>query len=142
MATFAEYWDGVLGANMDAADVVREFRLTDSSRQAVCCWLGGAESDARAAGADISVTPAERERVVDALVKAVEESLPDCPVLVETMPDQHRDSHRAAGNWGRYPDNGAERSILYRAEAEALCDGDEYDHIVRPATQRDIDRYL
>ena len=35
-------------------------------------------------------------------------------VTVETMPDHLRESHRAAGNWGRYPGNGAIRSQVMR----------------------------
>lgn len=54
-------------------------------------------------------------------------------VLVETMPDHLCDSHRAAGNWGRYPANGAERSVMTRHEAEEVVADDEdgYAHIVR-----------
>lgn len=62
-------------------------------------------------------------------------------VLVERMPEWMRGSHRAAGNWGLYPANGAERCIMTRAEAEALVNGDEYDHIVRDATERDAAHY-
>jgi len=52
--------------------------------------------------------------------------------LVETMPDCHRESHRAAGNWGCYPVNGAERHWRCIADAAAIVadDPDEYDHIV------------
>lgn len=59
--------------------------------------------------------------------------------LIETMPDHLRASHRAARNWGTYPANGAERSIVGEAE---LPDGsDEYDHVVRVATAKDEERY-
>jgi hypothetical protein len=53
-------------------------------------------------------------------------------VVIETMPAQHRDSHKAAGNWGFYPHNGAIRKRLGRDEAEEICsaDPDGYDHIV------------
>lgn len=53
-------------------------------------------------------------------------------VTVETMPDHLRGSHRAAGNWGTYPMNGAERSVVSRPEADAIVEADEdgYDHIV------------
>lgn len=37
-------------------------------------------------------------------------------VLVEHMPDCWRASHRAAGNWGSYPHNGAERYLTHRGE--------------------------
>ena len=53
-------------------------------------------------------------------------------VELETMPDCHRGSHRAAGNWGRYPVNGAERQMVTREEAEEViaADPDGYAHIV------------
>lgn len=51
-------------------------------------------------------------------------------VTVEIMPEQHRGSHRACGNWGVYPHNGATRERMTRVEAEELCEGDEYNHIV------------
>ena len=59
--------------------------------------------------------------------------------LIETMPEHLRDSHRAAGNWGDYPHNGAERSIV--DESELPDEDDEYDHVVREATAKDIERY-
>lgn len=65
----------------------------------------------------------------------------DDAVIVETMPEQHRGSHRAAGNWGSYPHNGAQRSIMSRGDAEELCDGDEYNHIVRDADADDLANY-
>lgn len=52
--------------------------------------------------------------------------------VVETMPDQHRGSHRAAGNWGTYPSNGAERHWYPHEEAEGvLMDQDGYNHEVK-----------
>jgi hypothetical protein len=53
-------------------------------------------------------------------------------VIVETMPDHLRAAHRAAGNWGQYPANGAQRSQVPRDEAEEIveADADGYDHIV------------
>lgn len=74
------------------------------------------------------------------------------PVVVERMPDHLRGSHRAAGNWGRYPHNGAERVIVERADTESWCydaetetysgiEADEYDHIVRDASPADCERY-
>lgn len=59
--------------------------------------------------------------------------------LIETMPDYLRASHRAARNWGTYPANGAERSIVDEGD---LPDGsDEYDHVVREATPADLKHY-
>jgi hypothetical protein len=64
-------------------------------------------------------------------------------VVLERMPDQHRGSHRAAGNWGRYPGNGAERTVVSREWAEQAVEEDEdgYDHIVRDAREDDVRHY-
>lgn len=53
-------------------------------------------------------------------------------VLLETMPDHLRESHRAAGNWGRYPVNGATRAMVDRAEAmeSVASDPDKYSRII------------
>lgn len=61
-------------------------------------------------------------------------------VVIETMPDCWRESHRAAGNWGRYPHNGATRVVMTRVEAEDIVadDSDGYDHIVRDADEREV----
>lgn len=59
-------------------------------------------------------------------------------VIVEYMPECWRESHRAAGNVGRYPHNGA-----LRVAAEASCarlqvaDDPEWSRIVRPAREAD-----
>lgn len=45
-------------------------------------------------------------------------------VILETMPEQHRESHRAARNWGRYPANGAVRMVATIADASELVDSD------------------
>jgi hypothetical protein len=62
-------------------------------------------------------------------------TIPADMVTIETMPDWCRASHRAAGNWGRYPLNGAERRKVSRDEAEEIVAADEdgYDHIVEEA---------
>lgn len=64
-------------------------------------------------------------------------------VVLESMPRQHRDSHRAARNWGRYPLNGAVRFVMPRIEAEEAVerDSDGYDRIVRDATPADVAEY-
>lgn len=61
-------------------------------------------------------------------------------VVVETMPDCWRESHRAAGNWGTYPANGAERTVVGRTEAEQIVaeDEDGYARIVRDADALDL----
>ena len=52
-------------------------------------------------------------------------------VLVEVMPAHYRESHRAAGNWGQFPFNGAVRMLVDEAEAEALLDDpDGYNRIL------------
>jgi len=55
--------------------------------------------------------------------------------LVETMPEQHRESHRAARNWGTYPANGATREWMRTGDAEQTVEDDEDDYakIVRYA---------
>lgn len=67
-------------------------------------------------------------------------SCPDELVVIETMPDCHRASHRAAGNWGVYPMNGAERFTMTRSEADEIVAGDpdEYAHIVGPADSGEV----
>lgn len=62
-----------------------------------------------------------------------EEIEPSGLVTIETMPDQYRDSHKAAGNWGVYPANGAVRERVSRAEAEEIVvsDADGYARIVK-----------
>ena len=60
--------------------------------------------------------------------------------LVEIMPDHLRGSHRAAGNWGAYPHNGAERMLTTRPE-DAIDQDGEYDRVIRRATPADLARY-
>lgn len=67
--------------------------------------------------------------------------LPEDAVIVETMPDQHRASHEAAGNWGSYPHNGAVRRVMSRSDAESVCDGDDYNHIIGDADADDARNY-
>jgi hypothetical protein len=64
----------------------------------------------------------------------------DC-VTIEEMPDHLRASHRAAGNWGQYPSNGAVRRVVERGEAEAIIweDEDEYAFIARDQSLEDAD---
>lgn len=63
------------------------------------------------------------------------------PVVIERMPEHLRASHEAAGNWGRYPHNGAERRVMSREDAESLVAGDSYDHIRGPADLEDAANY-
>jgi len=67
-----------------------------------------------------------------AIEEADDEEEDEEMVTIEEMPDHLRSSHRAAGNWGRYPMNGAERREVTREEAEEIIAADEdgYDHIV------------
>lgn len=65
-------------------------------------------------------------------------------VVIETMPTQHRASHRAARNWGVYPLNGAVRRVIDRdlALEEIAADPDGYNHIaIQSPTWRQIDKY-
>lgn len=56
-------------------------------------------------------------------------------VIVEAMPEEHKGSHRTAGNWGVYPHNGAVRSVESRGAAEEIVaqDPDGYAAIIRDA---------
>lgn len=56
-------------------------------------------------------------------------------VVIEVMPTHHRSSHRAAGNWGTYPHNGATRFSATEDEADRIVreDTDGYDRIVPSA---------
>jgi hypothetical protein len=60
--------------------------------------------------------------------------------LIETMPAHLCGSHKAAGNWGSYPFNGAERRIVDGDGADELADNG-YDEVVRVATEADERRY-
>lgn len=61
-------------------------------------------------------------------------------VVIETMPDHLRASHRDAGNWGSYPHNGATREVVGRDEAaETVADDEDgYARIVRDATAGEL----
>lgn len=61
-------------------------------------------------------------------------------VVLETMPEHHRGSHRGARNFGLYPHNGAQRVVVDRDTAEQIVadDADSYDHIVDGA---DVSKY-
>jgi hypothetical protein len=55
--------------------------------------------------------------------------------VIETMPEHLRASHRAANNWGTYPHNGAERSVVLAEDADDyITDDGEYDHVVAEYT--------
>jgi hypothetical protein len=91
---------------------------------------------------EVAADWASDERDEIALTAPVEGELPEDAVIVETMPAHLRESHRRAGNWGRYPLNGAKRWIMSRADAEALLGNEpEYGHILRDAVPADADRY-
>ena len=57
-------------------------------------------------------------------------------VTIEVMPDQHRQSHRNAGNWGQFPLNGALRFRTTRQQADEIIesDPDGYAHLVKSLT--------
>lgn len=91
---------------------------------------------ARAAGLE-SVSTGPGVRVYAWLLLDIDE-----PVLVETMPAHLRASHQAAGNPGVWPDNGAERVVMARQDAEALVEDDDgWTEILRPATEADADEH-
>jgi hypothetical protein len=64
--------------------------------------------------------------------------------LIETMPAHLVGSHRAAGNWGDYPANGAVRAVVVcgaAVAADCYLAHNGYDHVMRPATAADVARY-
>jgi hypothetical protein len=64
-------------------------------------------------------------------------------VVLETMPDRLRDSHRAARSWGSYPHNGAVREVCGRGVAEEIVaeDVDGYASIICDADTEHVERY-
>lgn len=61
----------------------------------------------------------------------IQKSDEDDLVTIEEMPDYLRGSHRAAGNWGSYPHNGATRRKVSQQEADEIIESDpEYAHVV------------
>lgn len=75
----------------------------------------------------------EAHKTPENYVAMAQQAIEEDKVLVETMPDYLRATHRNAGNWGVYPHNGAVRRFVDREEAEeiVISDSDGYDHIVR-----------
>lgn len=66
----------------------------------------------------------------------------DCgKVVIEIMPEYLKASHRAAGNWGVYPHNGAKRFSCDWELAYELEDEDEYAFIVSDAKPEDYPEY-
>jgi hypothetical protein len=64
--------------------------------------------------------------------------------LIERMPAHLCASHRAAGNWGDYPHNGAVRVVVVGGAAlaaDCYLAHNGYDHAVRDATAADVGRY-
>jgi hypothetical protein len=63
-------------------------------------------------------------------------------VLLEYMPAHLAASHEAAGNWGRYPDNGAVRIVMRRDDADAEVKGDIYGYarVVRDVPEPEAQR--
>jgi hypothetical protein len=58
-------------------------------------------------------------------------------VIVETMPAHLQESHRAAGNWGVYPHNGAVRTEMSLQEASDVIAADTFGYariVKRPAS--------
>jgi hypothetical protein len=84
------------------------------------------------------VDTARRQRVIldhtqlRQAILAARERVGECLVVLETMPMPHRKEWRARGHWGRYPHNGAVRSVVPHDEAVAIiaADPDHYARIV------------
>lgn len=60
--------------------------------------------------------------------------------IVEYMPDHLISSHVTAGNWGRYPCNGAEREEMTLTEAYDLIENDKhkYAHIIKRIQKMEV----
>lgn len=64
--------------------------------------------------------------------------------LIERMPAHLCASHKAAGNWGDYPHNGAVRVVVvggYAVAEDCYLTPNGYDHVMRSATAADVERY-
>lgn len=96
------------------------------SRDAYSHWCAGTTSEEMPEGWEPG---GEDEPVTDT---TAESETSDDMVTLETMPEHLCASHRAAGNWGTYPANGAVRERMSRSEAEWEIehDDDGYAHIV------------
>lgn len=126
---------GEIGTYWDAGDW-----LSPAGTSAYLDRISGPEDIERVAAEEV-----EEARNGGALIRqedteAYLRRLIEGKVLVETMPDHLRASHRAAGNWGVYPHNGAVRRYVDEDEAEEIVeadsvenDGDGYDRVVEPA---------
>lgn len=151
----SEAWDRAEDA-LDRGDRTAALEALEEARALAAEW--GEDSDERSA---IELVSAEDEdeaetcescgRPVCPVCHACEACGPTCDhdeapwredeeedddegmVTVEYMPAHLRASHRAAGDWGVYPLNGAERvrMSLEDAEEAVAADEDGYDHIVR-----------
>jgi hypothetical protein len=63
-------------------------------------------------------------------------------VIVETLPKWTRESHKAAGNSGSYPGNGADRVRMLRNQAEVEVEADpEWTSILRGCRRGDPKKY-
>lgn len=96
---------------------------------ALAALIGGSYQPVLAAGEDSPAGDVEPDMTTPTAATATIAT----EALVETMPDQYRSSHRAAGNWGVYPHNGAERAWMSLEEAEEVVasDPDGYARIIR-----------
>lgn len=109
-------------------------KALDEARGRQTTLVAAAESSKRIADAvkgSTSATGPESNPDVSVMV----EPSPDVSVMVEHMPDHLKASHRAAGNWGIYPHNGAVRERMTRADADDLVASDEdgYARIITTA---------
>jgi hypothetical protein len=103
------------------------------------CQHGDVEALADFSGSEPDATT--RDELTRDVQAAIREEIRDSAgmYLIERMPEHLRASHEAAGNWGAYPMNGAERVCL--AFVPDGIEDDDYDHVVRDATAADVARY-
>lgn len=122
---------GEIARNLDACDYLSTEKacvLDRACAEGIDAAAAGEVSDAEVQGVML-----REDDVRDYLQSLVDAAVEDgTHVWVETMPDHLRASHRAAGNWGVYPHNGAERRLVEADDAEEIveADPDGYARIV------------
>lgn len=143
---FVETWDDGIEYSIESIADLHGIGVTVTAASVNDGTLDLSVTDAYEIGGRIQISPlssGSAARIVKLLGGVKPESAPepeptDDIVVVERMPAHLRGSHKAAGNWGEYPHNGAERVLMTREDAEDACTGDDYDYILRSASETDL----